>query len=432
MKHILVAGILFLVPFFTQAQFGGIVNKVKSKVNQRADAKVDKAIDKTLDKAEGKETAKTSASPVPANNASDKQETTPVQVEENSLKSFAAYDFIPGEQIIYYTNFEQDVVSELPLNWNTNGSGEVVTLNSIPGKWLRMHKPFVYLTGNEKEFPENYTVEFDVIMQLKNNGWMFPTFSFALFSSKNESSNANNFLQGYKKYASVIAEIAPGASKTSRIKINSNVDNKPWFNSDLKTLSTLDQYYGKPVHVAMQVQRERFRIWINEEKAFDIPKGVPLAYKMNQLMFNVGFTNYSEEQYGMFLGNIKVSTGKADTRHKLIEEGKFSTTAILFDVNSASIKPESAGVLKEIATTLKENNGIKIKIIGHTDSDGNDAANLELSKKRAAAVKDILAKEYEVDASGIETDGKGESKPVADNKTAEGKAANRRVEFVKQ
>ena len=120
-----------------------------------------------------------------------------------------------------------------------------------------------------------------------------------------------------------------------------------------------------------------------------------------------------------------------DTRHKLVEEGKFSTTGILFDVNAATIKPESSGVLKEVAEAIKSNAGIRVKIIGHTDSDGSDAANLELSKKRSEAVKNALVKDFGVDASALESDGKGETQPVGDNKSKEGKAQNRRVEFVK-
>ena len=104
---------------------------------------------------------------------------------------------------------------------------------------------------------------------------------------------------------------------------------------------------------------------------------------------------------------------------------------ILFDVNAATIKPESNGVLKEIAGALKANPGFKVKIIGHTDSDGSDASNLELSKKRSDAVKNALVNDFGIDASVLQTDGKGETQPVADNKTKEGKAQNRRVEFVK-
>jgi outer membrane protein OmpA-like peptidoglycan-associated protein len=88
-------------------------------------------------------------------------------------------------------------------------------------------------------------------------------------------------------------------------------------------------------------------------------------------------------------------------------------------------------VIKEIATVLKENATVKIKVIGHTSSDGDDAANMELSKKRAAAVKELMIKEHGLDESRIVSEGKGETQPVGDNKTKEGKAQNRRVEFVR-
>src|SRR5690606_32996503 len=112
-------------------------------------------------------------------------------------------------------------------------------------------------------------------------------------------------------------------------------------------------------------------------------------------------------------------------------EGRLVTQGILFDVNSATIKPESAGTLKGIADVLKENPGVHVKIIGHTDSDGDEAANLILSQKRSASVKNALSQAYGIDTSRMETEGKGESDPIADNDTSEGKTNNRRVEFVK-
>ena len=78
-----------------------------------------------------------------------------------------------------------------------------------------------------------------------------------------------------------------------------------------------------------------------------------------------------------------------------------------------------------------ENSSVTVKIIGHTDADGNAAANLNLSKLRAEAVKESLIKDFGIDASRLQTDGKGASQPVDTNSTAEGKANNRRVEFVK-
>jgi OmpA-OmpF porin, OOP family len=206
--------------------------------------------------------------------------------------------------------------------------------------------------------------------------------------------------------------------------VNSYLANKAHFTGDNKFYESLEKFYGKPVHVAIQVQKERFRMWINEEKLFDTPKGIPAGAIMNQLYFEVGHTNYKEDQYAVFVSSIKVATGKPDTRHKLIEEGKFSTTGILFDFQSAVIKPESYAVVKENAL-------IRIKVIGHTSSDGDDNANMELSRKRAVAVKCLLVSEFGLNASRFESDGKGETQPLVDNKTKEGKVLNRRVEFIK-
>jgi OmpA-OmpF porin, OOP family len=411
----------------TNAQ--GILNKIKNKVKQRADQKVDNEIDKTLDKVEGKNTTTTkpapaetpvTASPVPA-------------VEEPKVKAFSKYDFIPGDSILYYDNFEGEALNELPTNWNTSGSGEVVTLDKIPGNWLRMHKSFTYLSSNQKEFGENYTLEFDVVLQLKNNGWMYPELNIALFSSKDEPNGGNNFLEKgqWKKNAAIVATICPGEFKSSKVRLNSFNENQSYFKGDTKGFDALEKFYWTPFHVAIQVQKERFRMWINEEKVFDVPKGIPAGVLMNQLLFEVGHTNYPEDKYGVYISNIKSATGRPDTRHKLIEEGKFSTTGILFDFQSAVIKPESYAVVKEIAGVLKDNGGIKVKVLGHTSSDGDDNANMELSKKRAAAVKELLVSEFGIDATRIETEGKGETQPIADNKTKEGKMQNRRVEFVK-
>jgi OOP family OmpA-OmpF porin len=425
-KYILIFS-LAAIPVITNAQLGGFINKVKNKidqkVNQRVDNKVDKTIDKTLDEIEGKNTkADPSSSPV--------NEASPVKKEEE-VKTFSKYDFIPGEKILYAEDFAQEAIAELPAGWNTNGSGEVVTLENYNGKWLRMHNPFIYLSSNTKWFTENYTAEFDVILQLKNNGWMYPIFSTGFFATNGEPGTDNAFLKEYDKYAAVVATIYPEERSNSRVLVESFKDAAKYFKSEPKNYGELEKYYGKPVHVAIQVQKQRFRMWINETKVFDVPKGIDTTYTMNQLFFKVGQTNYKEEQYGIFISNIKVATGVPDTRHKLIEEGKFSTTGILFDVNSATIKPESNGVLKEIAEVLKQFPDTKIKITGHTDSDGSDAANLELSKKRAAAVRQTLANDFSIDINRMESDGNGESTPIGDNKTKEGKAQNRRVEFTK-
>jgi len=111
-------------------------------------------------------------------------------------------------------------------------------------------------------------------------------------------------------------------------------------------------------------------------------------------------------------------------------DGKIVTTGIRFDVNKSTIKPESMGVLNSIAKLMEEHQDIRFSVEGHTDSDGDDASNQKLSEERAASVKNALV-DLGIDTSRFETKGFGESNPVDENSTPEGKANNRRVEFIK-
>ena len=186
---------------------------------------------------------------------------------------------------------------------------------------------------------------------------------------------------------------------------------------------------AKKIKVSIWRQKQRLRVYLDQDKVFDLPRAFAPGETYNKVMFQTWSDFANQDKY--LVSNMKLAVGAPDTRNKLISEGKFSTTGILFDVNSAAIKPESYGSLKDIADVLLDNATIHVKIIGHTDSDGDATMNLALSKKRAEAVKSALVNEFSINASSLETDGKGASDPVAPNSTSAGKAQNRRVEFVK-
>ncbi|MGZ5286672.1 MAG: OmpA family protein [Flavisolibacter sp.] len=425
-KKIIFASFLVL-PFAASAQLGKFVNRAKDKVNQRIDNKVDKETDKSLDQIEGKETNNTEGKPA----TSKTENGTNENVKKETVKGYSRFDFVPGERIIYAEDFAQDAIGELPLTWNSSGKGEVMTPDQYQGKWLRVYENNTYLTGNQKKFGENYTIEFDLMFYFdpKVKGYVLPNWSFGILSSGDMDAADNKFLSDQVGIANAEVRFAMGSYSGAYMESYSN--RKPTFNSDRMELGDMQPNFNKVLHYSVQVQKTRFRLWINEKKVFDIPRAINTTDTMNQVYFQLEGSNYPEDEIGLFVSNIKIATGLPDTRHKLVEEGKFSTTGILFAVNEATIKPESNGVLKEVAEAIKTNAGMKVKIIGHTDSDGSDAANLELSKKRAEAVKAALEKDFGIDGSQLQTDGKGETQPMGDNKSKEGKAQNRRVEFVK-
>jgi outer membrane protein OmpA-like peptidoglycan-associated protein len=127
--------------------------------------------------------------------------------------------------------------------------------------------------------------------------------------------------------------------------------------------------------------------------------------------------------------NIVVATNEKSKFDEIITKKRFVTHAIRFGVNSPQIKPESFRMIEELATWLKENKEVKLQISGHADTDGDAAANMSLSDARALAVKKRLVKQG-VDANRLFAKGYGATKPIETNSTPEGKAVNRRVEFV--
>lgn len=127
-----------------------------------------------------------------------------------------------------------------------------------------------------------------------------------------------------------------------------------------------------------------------------------------------------------------VVANAAELSQGLTSSGHTVVQGILFDTGKAELKPESAAALKQVAQLMRENAGLKIFVVGHTDNVGPVAANVELSKRRADAVVRALTGEYGVEAARLASFGNGPYAPVASNATDDGRASNRRVEIVAQ
>ena len=121
-----------------------------------------------------------------------------------------------------------------------------------------------------------------------------------------------------------------------------------------------------------------------------------------------------------------------DLASELKDTGSISLYGVQFDTADATIKPESTAVLGPVGEMLKGQPSLKLEIRGHTDNVGTPAANLKLSQARAAAVKTYLVETFGIAPARLTAVGLGDTKPVGDNATEDGRTRNRRVELVKK
>ena len=125
---------------------------------------------------------------------------------------------------------------------------------------------------------------------------------------------------------------------------------------------------------------------------------------------------------------VRENNGCPVVKEEVVKKVNTSAKNIFFEVNSAKLLPKSFKALNDVVSVLNEDAALKVDIEGHTDITGGDKINIPLSKNRAKSVYDYLVSKG-IDASRLSSEGFGSSRPIADNKTAKGKAMNRRTEM---
>ena len=344
--------------------------------------------------------------------------------------NYAKTDFVPGDEIFFDDNFEHEKLGEFPLRWDLldgyaetaqqkgrnviaftdNGLGQVMPLMKEKWDWL----------------PEVFTVEFDLYVAPMNTGdEEETTLEMSLyFGDRGDDSyyNASSYVRfWYREDGScnlTWSLLKPdGSNQSSGDKILGLTP------GDISYLEKDNPIVaGQWNHFAFSFNKRAFKGYVNGVRMINVP-----------MMKAPGYLFFASSALYRYTGlsNVRIAQGAVPLYDRLTSEGKIVTYAITFETGKADLKPESVVEINRIAKLMQEHTDLNFEVQGHCDNTGSDAVNDPLSQKRAEAIVNALVK-LGIDKSRLTAVGKGSHFPIAPNTTEEGRAKNRRVEFVKK
>jgi len=383
-----------------------VSNKVDSKVNEETN----KAMDDVLD---GKKSDKKSKK----SNDNDADDEPSAKQKKSAKGEENKSDFVPGNVVIFEDNLQGEQLGEFPSKWDLiENNAEVAKMNGKMAIKFE-HGSDTEITplikdGNKKYLPEFYTLEFDFFATGKED----TNTAYRLYlNSENDRHNSCIWFSQDRMTWDI-----------QKPNSDDNVNG----NTSLGDIMELNDWN----HFALSFNKRALKVYVNGKRIINIPNAKAMDW------FSVE-TEFWEDHID-YITNIRLAKGGVELYDRnaqsmtpiekaIAETGKFVTNNILFETGKATLKPESMTEIQKVADYMKKNPTARFEVQGHTDNQGSDKINDPLSQQRSEAVVKAL-EGLGVDGFNLKAVGKGSHEPVADNKTEEGRAKNRRVEFIKK
>ncbi len=394
-------------PQRAEAQLGKrLKERAKDRVEEKIGQKQDKAIDEAMDGKAEEEPAEASENTSHAGHHGSDAGSDEAGHEGSGAAAlkpgqgvWANYDFVPGERPLFVSDLTADRVGNFPRRLEfAEGNMEVVDWQGQ--RLLRATSSSAFYVPLPETLPERFTIEFDAFN---------PAFDWiALYTARIED--------GPMHYGN-----HPG----SYFLVTGNEAGIEGKGPEAKTRTEALREGLVPVRIL--VDGSYAKMYLGEHRVANVPNAN--IVRGNQLHFIIYQPTPETPTY---LGNLRVMADSRVLYEVLAAEGRVATQGILFDPGSDRLRPESTPTLQEIGQMLQQHADLRLGIEGHTDAAGDDAANQQLSERRAAAVKAYLVATFGLDPDRLEAQGLGETRPVASNDTPEGRQQNRRVELVRR
>ena len=330
--------------------------------------------------------------------------------------AYAKSDFVRGDEVFFEDDFANEQMGEFPSKWDMNeGSVEVASLNGqqymLGTEWSYNVEP---LMKNQKNWlPDQFTLEFDLYISDDAEDGESTWHLFLMSSKSNWNETVGDIDFWWRAY-----------DEGTIIRYGSmrKPDNNNTVDGEEEALVRKVLKKGDWNHFALSFNKRALKFYMNGTRVFQIPS----------MMAPEKIQFYCEGDY-KYRGyaNVILAKGAVPLYNRLATDGKIVTYGITFDIGKATIKPESMTEINRIFDLMNQNPNLKFEVQGHTDNTGTVAGNQKLSEQRAQAIVNKLV-EMGIAANRLSAKGMGQSAPLADNSTDEGRAKNRRVEFVKK
>jgi len=415
-KLIVILSVLFLASSVASGQ--SILQKMAEKAKNAAENKIGEKVEKGVNDILGGK----------KNDSTDGEEgkkETPATPQENEKSKaqvgYAKSDFVPGDEIFFEDLVEGEQVGEFPSHWDFLGGEEceIMTLNDIQViKLSGWYSEIAPLMKEPDYLPEEFTIEFDVWSNDKYGSSNNDHIDLVLYSEDNEKivcvtlNPAFNEDPEADSHADLTYDyLSPSGDSREGSSPGTNLDPLIKQNTWLKVQASFN--------------KRAFKYYVNGTRMVNLPNVMkPTRMKL------VSVSNCDEADR-FYLKNIRIAKGAVPLYDRLASEGKIVTYAITFETGKADLKPESIVEINRIAKLMKDNPDLSFEVQGHCDATGSDKVNDPLSQKRAETIVAALVEQGIAEAR-LTPVGKGSHEPIASNSTDEGRAKNRRVEFVKK
>jgi outer membrane protein OmpA-like peptidoglycan-associated protein len=317
----------------------------------------------------------------------------------------STYDFEPGERELFVSDFLADNPGDFPRGLElVEGNMQVIEWQGR--RFLQTNSKYNgFAVPLPETLSEQFTIEFDLY-----DAAGFYGVGIALSDPPNRGFTWSTYYEAHVFRA--------GHQHGSGVWTGRN--NK-------QVATTVDMRSAEQiVPVRIMVDGAHAKMFIGENRVANVPQAdLPRSDRVYFFVWSLPPDKLT------YIADIRIAAGGRNLYDALETDGRVAIRDILFDTNSANIRPESAPILEQIGTMMQEHPELKLLVEGHTDNEGEFDWNMELSADRAASVKTYLVENLGIEVDRMRTMGLGSTQPVDSNETPEGRQKNRRVELVK-